>query len=341
MSGIHTNRVSRLLALVPLISANQGRLKSEIAKDMGITVKQLEKDLGILWMCGRPGLGGGDLIDVAFTGDTVEVTDSQGIDRPLRLTTTEASALLLALGFLVEQQSSIMPAAARNAMFKIEQAARETAAGSAPAQDGAVTERPSEPAADTSDPAAADAVRDAVNRGRALRMQYYSATRDARTERVVDPVRIQLVAGNSYLQAWCRLAEGERMFRLDRIDSAEVLEEASDPHSAEQVDALADFYDSAAGLPQVHLAVAPDCLWALDYFPMNDLADHTDGGKEVSLRYASEDWLRRFLLSFGGRIRILDRPAMSQLVHARAVDALDAYARTEAFPVGAIGDGQG
>ncbi|GAA4813830.1 helix-turn-helix transcriptional regulator [Tomitella cavernea] len=334
MSGVHVDRVARLLALVPLIRANQGRLKSDIAKDMGVSVKELEKDLNILWMCGRPGLGGGDLIDVAFTGDTVEVTDSQGIDRPLRLTTPEASTLLLALGFLAEQPSSVMPAAVRSAMDKIEDAARESTADAAgPVPDGKAADVPVPSAAD---PAAADTVRDAVTRGRALRIRYYSATRDTWTHRVVDPVRIQLAAGNSYLLAWCRLAEDERKFRLDRIDSAEVLDAPSEPPSAELVDALADFYDSATGLPQVRLAVASDCLWALDYFPMVDLADHPDGGKEASLRYASEDWLRRFLLGFGGRIRILDRPAESQLVHTSAAEALDAYARSADFPVHAI-----
>ncbi|WP_182347501.1 helix-turn-helix transcriptional regulator [Tomitella gaofuii] len=329
MSGVHMDRVARLLALVPLVRANQGRLKSDIAKDLGISVKALEKDLNILWMCGQPGLAGGDLIDVAFTGDTVEVTDSQGIDRPLRLTTPEASALLLALGFLVEQPSSVLPAAVRSAMDKIEEAARESSSDTA-------VPAPDDGPAEAADPASADAVREAVKRGRALRIRYYSATRDTWTDRVVDPIRIHLAAGNSYLLAWCRSAEDDRKFRLDRIDSAEVLDAPSEPRSAEPVDALADFYDAAAGLPQVRLAVAPDCLWALDYFPMVDLADHPDGGKEASLRYASEEWLRRFLLGFGGRIRILDRPAESQRVHTSAVEALDAYARSAGFPVDAI-----
>ncbi len=336
--------VSRLLTLVPLISANQGRLKTEIARDLGISVKQLEKDLSILWMCGRPGLGGGDLIDLAFGGDTVEVTDSQGIDRPLRLTRAEASALLLALGFLVEQQSSVAPSAARSAMVKIETAAQARSSSTAPAADdrpGGPPEAETGPGAadgtdDDRDAPAAAAVRDAVHHRRALRIRYYSATRDVRTDRVVDPIRIQLVSGNSYLQAWCRDAQGVRMFRFDRIDEAHVLDEPSAPDTEGRADALADFYDSAAGLPQVRLAIAPECLWALDYFPMVTEADHPDGGVEVSLRYASDDWLRRLILGFGGRIRILDRPGVSAHVHADAAAAIDLYARSSDFPLEAI-----
>ena len=60
-------------------------------------------------------------------------------------------------------------------------------------------------------------------------MTYYSASRDAVSERIVDPVRIVLVDNYSYLQAWCRQAEGVRLFRFDRIDAAVQLDEPADP----------------------------------------------------------------------------------------------------------------
>ena len=66
--------------------------------------------------------------------------------------------------------------------------------------------------------ATAGAVRAALDRGRALRIRYYTASRDVVTDRTVDPMRLLLVEGRSYLEAWCRSAEGVRLFRLDRID---------------------------------------------------------------------------------------------------------------------------
>ena len=38
------------------------------------------------------------------------------------------------------------------------------------------------------------------------------------SERVIDPMRMLIVDGRAYLEAWCRRAEAVRMFRLDRID---------------------------------------------------------------------------------------------------------------------------
>lgn len=325
MSKSPVQKVARLLALVPYFNANPGVLKVEAARDLGISVKQLEQDLNLLWLCGLPGNAGGDLIDLSFTGSTVEVTDSQGMDRPLRLTRNEATTILLALGFLVDQQSSIDPSAARSAMAKIEQAAGSPGTDSKDAADpaGSAPRNGSEPqaAADSS-----DAVRRAVHDRRALQIRYYSAARDDITERVVDPVRIQLVGGNSYLEAWCRSAEAVRLFRFDRIDTAVVLDEQSAPRDSQRVEALSDFYDAGAGLPQVRLAIAPDRLWARDYFPMVTDAARDDGGVDVTLRYASDEWLVRMITGFGGRIRILDDERLAGLVDRAATAGLDAYA---------------
>src|SRR6266508_3233720 len=67
--------------------------------------------------------------------------------------------------------------------------------------------------------------RGAVERRRALRLTYYSATRDETSERVVDPMRVLVVGGHSYLEAWCRRAQAVRLFRVDRIDASTELDE--------------------------------------------------------------------------------------------------------------------
>src|SRR5205814_1575265 len=76
--------------------ARPGIRVAEAAADLGVTERQLREDLELLWMCGLPGYGPGDLIDMAFDGDRVTVTYDAGIDRPLRLTPDEALALVVA-----------------------------------------------------------------------------------------------------------------------------------------------------------------------------------------------------------------------------------------------------
>ena len=96
---------------------------AEAAGDLGVTERQLREDLELLWVCGLPGYGPGDLIDMAFDGDRVRVTYNAGIDRPLRLTTDEALALVVALRTLSEMPGLAEREAVSRALAKMSAAA--------------------------------------------------------------------------------------------------------------------------------------------------------------------------------------------------------------------------
>ncbi|EUA89876.1 pafC domain protein [Mycobacterium ulcerans str. Harvey] len=113
----------RLLNMVPYFQANPRITRVEAAAELGVSAKQLEEDLNQLWMCGLPGYFPGDLIDFEFSGDTIEVTFSAGIDRPLKLTSPEATGLLVALRALADIPGVVDPQAARSAIAKIAAAA--------------------------------------------------------------------------------------------------------------------------------------------------------------------------------------------------------------------------
>ena len=63
MSPVST-RLVRLLNMVPYFQANQRITFAEASADLGVSRRQLEADLNQLWMCGLPGYGPGDLIDI-------------------------------------------------------------------------------------------------------------------------------------------------------------------------------------------------------------------------------------------------------------------------------------
>ena len=87
-----SERLPRLLALVPYLLSRPGIPIADAAADFGVTEQQLRRDLELLWMCGLPGYGPGDLIDLSFESDTITVTYDAGMRRPLRLTSSEATA---------------------------------------------------------------------------------------------------------------------------------------------------------------------------------------------------------------------------------------------------------
>jgi len=309
----------RLLNMVPYFQANPRTTYAKAAADLGVTRKQLEQDVKQLWMCGLPGYGPGDLIDFELSGDTIEVTFSAGMDRPLRLTSPEATGLLVALRALADIPGVLDPAAARSAMAKIEAAAGTVIDDDVPA---AVDE----PAPAESDVAAA--VRAAVRDRRALAIEYYSASRDALSRRTVDPIRVVLVGDQSYLEGWCREAEGVRLFRFDRIVDVEVLDEASAPPVAEAPPNTA-LFDADPSLPAATLRVGPRAAWMLEYFPMRVLRELPGGSCEVAMTFAAEEWMTRLILGLGADVQVLTPESLVLSVRRAATAALAAYGGLE------------
>ncbi|QIS19873.1 helix-turn-helix transcriptional regulator [Nocardia terpenica] len=320
MSGRLSTRLSRLLNMVPYFQANPGISAAEAAAELGVTTKQLMSDLNQLWMCGLPGYGPGDLIDLSFSEESIEVTFSAGIDRPLRLTSTEATALLVALRSIADLPGMVDPTAAHSAMAKIESAISGDA------------ERAPAPAAPVEAPAVTT-VRSALARGRALRLVYYSASRDVVSERVVDPIRIVLVDNNSYLQAWCRQAEGVRLFRFDRLEEATELDEPARPpsHATDESAAL-DLFSDDPSVPLARLRIRGDYGWVLDQYPMHRMAVHPDGSVEATMRFATLDWMARLLLGFGSGVTVLGPAELVTAVRERSSAALAAYDAEEVGP---------
>jgi proteasome accessory factor C len=300
---------------VPYLLARPGVRVAEAAADFGVPEPQLRRDLQLLWMCGLPGHGPGDLIDLSFEGETVTVTYDAGMSRPLRLTADEALAIVVALRTLADVPGLQEREAVERALAKVESAA----GGLAEAAD-AVAVR-----VERSDRNLAQ-VRRALDAGRALHLSYYVAARDERTERDVDPVQLHSVEGKWYLQAWCRLAEGMRLFRLDRIDALRLLPEPSrPPASAVPRDLTEGVYQPAPDHPLVTLRLAPAAGWVADYYPCESVRPLPGGGLVATLRVADPSWVRRLVLGFGAAAAVLDPPWLADQVRNEARAALAGY----------------
>ena len=312
-----STRLVRLLNMVPYFQANPRITRAEAAARLGVTSKQLEADLNQLWMCGLPGYGPGDLIDFEFSGETVEVTFSAGIDRPLQLTSPEATGLLVALRALADIPGVVDPEAARSAIAKI------AAAAGAAGHDGTASAL-DEPAPLES--RAAAAVRAAVRDKKALAIDYYAASRDNLTSRVVDPIRILLVGGHSYLEAWSRESEGVRLFRFDRIvDATELNEPAAPPAPVLQAPPDTALFDGDPALPSARLRIAPSAAWMFEYYPLREVLELPDGSCEAVMTYASEDWMTRLVLGFGAAVRVLEPESLALRVRDAAAAAVESY----------------
>ncbi len=312
------DRLPRLLALVPYLQARPGISAAQAAADFDISEEQLRRDLQLLWMCGLPGHGPGDLIDLSFDGDSVSVIFDAGISRPLRLTSEEALAMVIGLRTLAEVPGITDTDAVNRALAKIE----AVAGGSVAAETVAV-------ALDSS-ARYLPVLQRAVDTSHALSLRYYTATRDETTERIVDPLRIFTLDGHDYLEAWCRRAEGMRLFRVDRIERADLLDEpARPPRDIELRDLSEGVYTPAPEHLLAVLRVNAAYAWVADYYPSEETIEAGDpaGRRQISLRVADPAWVRALVLGSGGQVEVLAPDWLAESIRDEARTALAGYGK--------------
>jgi proteasome accessory factor C len=322
MSGAR-DQVARLLALVPYIQQRQEVSLDQAAKDFGVRPAQIVKDLHVLWFCGLPGLGMGDLIDVdmeALEEDgVIRLSNADYLSRPLRLDSTEASALIVALRALRDgSEDDVRPVVDRT-LNKLEAAAGDGAALAARVD---VHLAP----ADVAVGQLRDRLTRAVQERRQVRIDYYVPTRDESTERVVDPLRVVSAEGNTYLEAWCHSAEGQRLFRLDRISSAVVLDTPAEEHRDVAPRDLSEglFRPSPEDILATVL-LRPEGRWVAEYYPVEETEEVPGGGLRVRLRVADPAWLTRLMLRLGGAGTVEHPAELAAAVRSAAAGALSNY----------------
>jgi proteasome accessory factor C len=316
-------QVARLLALVPYIQSRREVSIEQASADFGVSSDQIVKDLNVLWFCGLPGLGMGDLIDVdmdALEGEgVIRLSNADYLARPLRLDSSEAAALIVALRALREGADDDVRPIVDRTLGKL-----EVAAGDAAALAARVDVR-------LPPQSRVNAMREdldrAVQQRRQVRIDYYVPSRDESTERVVDPIRVVTAGGNTYLDAWCHLAEDQRLFRVDRISSATVLDAPVDEHRGLEPRDLADgiFQPSSDDLVAT-LRLKPAARWVSEYYPVESVRPARGGGLTVRLRVGDPGWLVRLMLRLGSTAELLEPTELAARVRDTAAGALRNYA---------------
>jgi proteasome accessory factor C len=313
-------RLRRLLALVPYVAARRVVGLAETAATFGMTERELIDDLNLAWCVELRAPEPYCPIDLSYEDGEVSISQAESIARPLRLAADEASALLVALRMLAEAASGTQPSdgdAVARLIAKI-----EDAAGAAGGAGGPGTHKIEHPNARgmTATLNAALAARKRVH------LRYYVPKRDDATERDVDPMRLHVVEGRTYLEGWCRRAEGVRLFRLDRVLSVDVLDVPAEvPETAEQVDVDAGLFRASPGDVLVELEFGPAARYVAEDYPCESMTELADGRLRIALRTPDTAWVRRLALRLGEDVRVVSPPALADEVAAAAAATLALY----------------
>lgn len=327
------DQVARLLTLVPFLHHRDGVRLDEAARLLDTSSEQVLRDLKVLFMCGLPGGLPGDLIDVdldaiqseagsPLTEGVIRVENAEYLARPLRLSATEASAIIVALRMLRDTSVGDTRAMVARVLDKLEGAAATRGAAHVD-----VTPSPR----DAQQVAVMDLtqrINEAVEQGRQVRITYFVPSRDEESERVVDPRGVVSHGVFTYLDAWCHRAGGERLFRLDRITKYDVLdsERATDPQPPR--DLSSGLFSDVDGADQlvVTLRLDPEARWATEYYPVRDVRVAEDGSAEVDLVVVDQRWLVRLLMRLAPHAEVVRPQEFTEAFTATAQETLSLYA---------------
>ncbi|MEV7671439.1 helix-turn-helix transcriptional regulator [Streptomyces sp. NPDC000963] len=314
MAANAIDQTRRMLSLVTYLRERPGAHVADVARAFGITEDELISDLDVLPMCGTS-FRGGDLLDIDTDGDRIWWHNPDDVAAPLRLAADEATALLVAAravatlpGLREGDREALLRATA-----KLEAAAGEAAGASArlsvtfEAEGGVFAE-----------------VDRAISERRRLWVRYYSPARDELTEREVDPIRLFAV-GHTYMEAWCRLSEARRTFRLDRVAEIRLLDEPAAPPELELRDLSENLVQPSADDPEVVVEVGPGGRWVAEYYPHDRADELPDGGLRITLRTPDPASLRRLALRLGSDGRIVAPAELADSARTAATAALAAY----------------
>lgn len=298
------DRLGRLLALVPWVASEDGPLVTDVCERFALSQRELLADLELLFVCGVHPFTPDTLVDVDVADGRVWIRFADWFRRPLRLTAPEGLALVSTASTLLEVPGSDPDGALARALGKL-----ETVLGVA--ADDAVDVELGPVSAPT-----LDAVRRATDEQRCVELGYYSFGTDRSSTRVVEPWRVFNALGQWYLQGHCRQVDGERLFRVDRITSARVLDEPAPPPPPAGPPSV---FSADPDDPLVVVDLAPPAQWIAEAYPHEGVVRTEGGTLRVALRSTGDAWLARLLLRAGPDATVVEGDAGAAAVAARRI----------------------
>lgn len=245
------NRTDRLYALVEELRAVAPRPLSarQLAGRYEVSSRTIERDILALQESGVPvypvtGRSGGYVIDKTRTLPPLNFTAGELVALAVSLAAVEASPFTAAVRSALRKVLAVAPAAqtaqAAELMDRVRLIGNARAgtggprpadgAGGGGADDGSAGRAAGPGAGGRPGAAVPLVIQEAVAARHVLRLSYRDR-HEVVTTRAVEPVAFAGTPAHWYLLGWCRLRDGARAFRLDRILAAADTGEPAPPRS--------------------------------------------------------------------------------------------------------------
>lgn len=164
-------------------------------------------------------------------------------------------------------------------------------------------------------------LRDAILTHRIVQFDYHSYLGE-KTARTVEPLQIVFKEKAWYLSAFCRLREDYRTFKLSRMKCLVATEEGFSPRPLHPVTGII----APQTLCSVRLRMNADtyCRMGAE-FPLETVAENSDGSFTVTTRLPDDEWGYGCLLGLGDGAEVLAPAHIRALVRKKLAAAAKKY----------------
>ncbi|MBT8241086.1 MAG: WYL domain-containing protein, partial [Acidimicrobiia bacterium] len=155
-------------------------------------------------------------------------------------------------------------------------------------------------------------LRAASEKGDELEITYFNQSKNETGRRIIAPRRVRSAGGAWYVDAYCRTAEDDRTFRLDRILKIESIEKGSEPIPDAELSPPGTLFRSRGEMPTVTLRLGLGQHWVKESLPIVRMTEIDHQTIDVTLAVASQAFLERLLLQLGPSARVIQSDALTE-----------------------------
>lgn len=296
-----SNRALRAMDLIPYVLENPGVSTSELAQKFSVTVKQIEEDLSLIFMCGLPGYTPYDLIDLVFEDGIVSVIDPQVLTKPRNFSKAEHVAIVLGLEILknlagdkpdyqlkISQVLSKLNKSVPNieVLLKNEQSFQYF-----------------------------QVINRAIKLNRSLQIVYNSESKDEQKIRSVIPVRMFLQNAQVYLVAHDPDSGIEKVFKLSNLTACELGDIVQIPSSIVEEESI-----------KVEILVDDRHRMFIERNSSIIVEQRQIvGATKATIKVQSMDWIKRAVVSNAPGIQVISPPDLASWVKETASKMISLY----------------
>jgi proteasome accessory factor C len=146
-------------------------------------------------------------------------------------------------------------------------------------------------------------LRRAVTDGRVVEIVYTTLSRGDTSTREIEPWTVFTSLGNWYVSGFCRRSNGERVVRLDRIQTVTVTDQRFDPPSSPPEPHVR--YTPSEDDVTALIELSPAAFWVSDYYPV-EIVKETPTTKTVRFSAYDASVAAQLLVRLGEKARLLE-----------------------------------